>query len=176
MIVQAVIFTRRLDRVYILPLETVIQKADRRLVMLMEKESRIVDGHFDLGLLPPGPRERVLAETGLGGDREWHPLEADRWDRLELAARHRLRAMVTDPGAHQLLGPGVRVRHRGAAARLLELRRSRIVGDRCIVPAQGTFSPGDLLIARGHYRVTDGREVRVARRNELGLPGEAGDR
>jgi len=135
-----------------------------------------VDGHFDLGLLPAGLRGPLLRSTGLADEQRWQRLDTDRWDALELAARHRLQAMVTDPGAHRLLGPGVEVCRQGEAARVKELRRSRIAGDRCIVPDDGTFSPGDLLIARGHYQATEGREVRVARRNELGLPEGAGSR
>lgn len=176
MIARARLFGQEQPNLYVLPLETVIQVGALRQVMLMDQEGEVVDGYFDLGYLPSVEQGRVLEVLNLQGEgfenENWISVPLKTWSDLNLTAVDRLAAKVTSPKVHRLRGKGVRVFHHGPRARMQMLDETRIEGDFCLVPDNGTFQPGDLLIARGQYRVTDGGEVRVSEANELSLPGE----
>jgi RND family efflux transporter MFP subunit len=175
MIARARICTRVSPSVFILPLEAVIQVGSLRKVMVVEKGARITDGYFDAHSLP----DRVRSELSKRGwdltQPGWRELSKSEWDRLGLKPVEQLKARVhspqeSDPSAASLRGSGVRVFRVGDVARERVLTSSRIEGDLCLVPDDGTFREGELLIARGQHRVTDGGEVVESQRNELALP------
>lgn len=178
MIARTRIYTCRSRDLFILPLETVIQVGDRRKVMVAEKNGKVIDGFFDLSLLPPSIQTR-LAERGWDPHQKtWHDLPRSEWDGFQLTSAEQLKAIVHSssrsvPRTNRLKGPGIRVYHRGDLARERILKYSRVEGNLCLVPNDGTFREGEILIARGQHRVTEGVEVIESERNELPLPGES---
>ncbi|MFH2002346.1 MAG: efflux RND transporter periplasmic adaptor subunit [Planctomycetota bacterium] len=175
MIAQVRLFGKEQQNLYVLPLETVIQVGTQRQVMLMERKGEVVDGYYDLGYLPPVEQKRVLESLNPKSlnpkGEDWFSVPLETWSSFNLTAVDCLAAKVTTPKVHRLRGQGVKVYHLGPRARMQVLNETRIEGDCCLVPDNGILHPGDLLIARGQYRVTDGGEVRLSQANELSLPG-----
>lgn len=175
LLVRVAIHTATLPRLFVVPLEAVIERRGARLVMLYVEHDRIVAGRFDLGKLPGEVRERVCGELGLGAAKgRWHPVSEARWEAAGLTARERVLARAGSGSRELPEGPGVEVFRVGATARERELPGAWIEGDRCLVPDDGSLKDGERLIVRGQHRLADGAEVVLAERNELPLPGAEG--
>ena len=160
MIVDATIETGKQEKVYRLPVGAVLEEGDDKWVMLMEENSKIIIGYFDLGFISKARRNEAVKKMGVNiKEKAWMEIEKDLWNKSGLTHREKLKCATTYRKAHFLKGPGIIVYKKGCVARKKELKHAKLIGDKWIIPYGKDLKPGDKLIVMGGHRVSDGTPV-----------------
>ena len=167
LIVRARILLRKLPKVYVFPLEVLVPSGKSHKVVLIKK-GKVSDYYYDLSLLPNEISRRLRSLAGKSDDAQAaYEIVDSKWTAISIPATTLLKAYLKEPALAKDRAEILRIFHYGYYAQSQILAKFLIKSQKCIIDDIERIRPGDSIIVRGQHRLTDGREVVIAWRNEL---------